>query len=88
MKLKFAVFLKDELGKFVPEKVTIPEGSSIKDLIEELDRISGNRFKNRFLRGDIVVLLNGRGILRSRMDTTRVEDGDEIIFMPLVGAVG
>ena len=46
MKLKFAVFLKDELGKFVPEKVTIPEGSSIKDLIEELDRISENRFKN------------------------------------------
>ena len=86
--LKFTVFLKDELGRSIPDKVTIPEGSSIQDLIEEIDRISGGKFKRRFDRGDIVVLLNGRGVLKSRMSVTKIEDGDEIIFMPLVGAVG
>ena len=84
-------FLKRELlgEREVPNEIFISEEGSMKDLIEELDKISGGRFKENILRegeirDDIIVLLNGRGIARESLESVKVKSGDEIVFLPMI----
>lgn len=71
--------------------ISLPEKSSVRDLVDELVGRYGTGFndfllnrENR-LRKYVVILVNGRGVgILSGLDTT-LNEGDSILIMPAVG---
>ena len=89
MKVK-AVFLQEfyeMIGRFEVE-VELPEGATVRDLIEYIDSKIKEGFKGRVLdekgevRYPIEIAVNGRRIEFLEGLNTRLKDGDRVVFSP------
>lgn len=88
VKVKFLATLYDLLGVMRDEAV-VPEGATVLDLIKALDERYGGRLSREILDGDRLkeeynVLVNGRAIDFLEGLSTRLKDGDEVVFLPPV----
>jgi molybdopterin synthase sulfur carrier subunit len=68
----------------------MPDGSTVKDLMYDLDRITGQSISEELFRGDevipgTVILLNGRNILHLNGTRTLLEEGKVAVFPPVAG---
>ena len=76
----------EEMGRFeLP--VELPEGSTVRDLIDYIDRHVKPGFRARVLEGDRVrwpveIAVNGRRIDFLEGLDTRLRDGDRVLFSP------
>lgn len=67
------------------------EGNNVGDLLDELARRFGQRFRNELYDGDkikeyFILLLNGRVVDKKQIQSTVVKDGDVMhIFPPIAG---
>ncbi|MFO8017843.1 MAG: MoaD/ThiS family protein [Promethearchaeia archaeon] len=89
VKIKFLSLLKDLIGSEEIE-LSIPENSTIKELLEELNSQYGEKFKdilyekpNKLNKG-ILIGLNGKNIRDIDNLDTKIEAEDEITFMPAI----
>ncbi|MFB6489666.1 MAG: ubiquitin-like small modifier protein 1 [Thermoproteus sp. AZ2] len=88
VKVKFLATLYDLLGVMRDEAV-VPEGATVFDLIKALDERYGGRLSKEILDGDRLkdeynVLVNGRAVDFLEGLSTRLRDGDEVVFLPPV----
>lgn len=88
VKVKFLATLYDLLGVMRDEAI-VPEGATVLDLIKALDKRYGGRLSREILDGDKLkdeynVLVNGRAIDFLEGLSTKLKDGDEVVFLPPV----
>jgi molybdopterin synthase sulfur carrier subunit len=88
VKVRFLATLYDLLGVMRDEAV-VPEGATVLDLIKALDERYGGRLSKEILDGDRLkdeynVLVNGRAVDFLEGLSTRLRDGDEVVFLPPV----
>ncbi len=88
MKVK-AVFIQEfyrKVGKFEIE-IELPEGATVRDLIDYLDSSIVKGFKTEILDGDQVkypveIAVNGRRIDFLDGLDTKLKEGDKVLFSP------
>jgi len=84
VRLKFTGYLKDKLERLIPSKINLEEGSSVSQLIDKLRSILGKSDFEQFFTG-VAIVVNGKFVSKSENRTRTLSDGDEVIFIPLVG---
>ena len=89
LEVEFFATLRLKLPKPTYE-VDMPEGSTVKDLMRESDRITGQPVSEEMFRGDEVIpgtalLLNGKNILHLNGIHTPLEPGKVAVFPPVAG---
>lgn len=85
--IRVKIILLDEiLRKKIAEKeivFEIPEGSTIRDLLERAEKRYGEVFKEA-LRPEVSIMLNGQNIEFLGGFNAKLTDGDRIAIMPIV----
>lgn len=85
-----AVFLQEfhELVGSFEKKLRLPRGSTVRDLVEMIDRDVKPGFKSHVLSGDnevkypVEIAINGRRIEFLKGLDTELRDGDRVVFSP------
>lgn len=85
-----AVFLQEfrELVGGFEKKLRLPKGSTVRDLIELIDRDVKPGFKSHVLSNDnevrypVEIAINGRRIEFLKGLDTELRDGDRVVFSP------
>jgi molybdopterin synthase sulfur carrier subunit len=92
IKAKFYVNVRRFIGKKEVEiSLAGPEEHTIREVIEKIDELEHKGFKEKIMGTEdrpgssIRVVLNGRQIDFLQRFDTRVKNGDEISFFPLIG---
>ncbi|MEM1607352.1 MAG: MoaD/ThiS family protein [Candidatus Bathyarchaeia archaeon] len=85
--IRVKIILLDEvLRKRISEKEVVfelPEGSTIKDLLESAEKLYGEAFKDAF-RPEVSIMLNGQNIEFLGGFNAKVADGDRVAIVPIV----
>jgi len=89
VEVEFFATLRLKLPKPIYQ-LDMPERATIKDLMRELDRITGQPISKELFRGDevipgTVILLNGKNILHLNGVETPLEPGKIAVFPPVAG---
>ena len=87
VKIKLYAFLREILGK---REITIAlkPNSSPLDAILKLDELTNGKISEiiledkRRLKENYVILVNGRKVDHSRIDSLNLEQGDEVVIFP------
>jgi MoaD family protein len=88
---KFYVNVRDIIGKKEIEiNLAGSEGHTIRDVIDKIDELEDNGFKEKVMgtddrpRGSIRIVLNGKMIDTLKRFDTEVKNGDDVAFFPLI----
>lgn len=86
MIVKFFAFIRDYTGS---KDMYTESCSSLRELLEKLCSIYGDRFRKKLLTGDslsedIIIMVNGRHIEHLNGLDTQLADNDEISIFPRV----
>ncbi|ADY00433.1 MoaD family protein [Vulcanisaeta moutnovskia 768-28] len=90
MQVKFLASLYD-ITKVLKTEINVSDSTTIKDLIQVIDKsISPNFSKvilddNGKLKDQYVILVNGRSIDFLNGLSTKLSNGDEVVFLPPAG---
>ncbi|ADN51144.1 MoaD/ThiS family protein [Vulcanisaeta distributa] len=90
VQVKFLASLYD-ITKVLKTELNIPDNATIKDLIQVIDTsVSPNFSKvilddNGRLKDQYVILVNGRSIDFLNGLSTKLSNGDEVVFLPPAG---
>lgn len=85
--VKYFAHLRELVGDRDREEVTLPDGATLLDLLEELSKKHGERFKSFVLRSHelsdrVIVLVNGTPVTDLRHVLC---DGDTVSLLSAVG---
>lgn len=88
VRVKFVATLKP-LALVPMREVKVEDGCSLADLLKEIGRVESDRLVRRLMNGeglqpDILVLVNGVEISALQGTSTRLREGDEVVFLPSV----
>lgn len=78
-------------GDFVEIPASVPEGESILGMVRRLaakDRVFRKAIfdeENQEIQASIIVILNGRIVNPYDRSEATLEDGDEVMFLPMAG---
>jgi molybdopterin synthase sulfur carrier subunit len=89
VKVRYLATLYDLLG-VMKEVVEVPQGATVRDLVKIIDERREGRLSREILDGDRLkdqynILVNGRAVDYLAGLDTRLNEGDEVVFMPPVG---
>ncbi|WP_069808186.1 MoaD/ThiS family protein [Vulcanisaeta thermophila] len=79
-----------EVTKVLKTELDLPDGATIRDLIQAIDqRVSPNFSKvildDGKLKDQYVILVNGRSVDFLNGLSTKLSNGDEVVFLPPAG---